>query len=190
MSKVIYVDINKSVNNYKVEEDTIFYQYDINRSSSVNIDIIKEGVSVYYYYGNINYDNNEFKIVVNHLANNTNSYVYIHGVNASNKQLHYWVDGVIPNEYSGCECNQDSQIINLSDGQSKIWPNLIIENFDGIANHSAYIGKFKEERIFYIMSRGISRENAYRLLLNGFLIFNDSIEKDKIDNFILEIEKL
>ena len=40
------------------------------------------------------------------------------------------------------------------------------------------------------MSRGISREVAYRLLLNGFLINSDSLEMDKIKVFLNEIEKI
>ena len=71
-----------------------------------------------------------------------------------------------------------------------IFFNLLIDNYDVDSNHAAYIGKFKDEIMFYMMSRGISREVAYRLLLNGFLINSDSIEKDKIKLFLDEIEKI
>ena len=40
------------------------------------------------------------------------------------------------------------------------------------------------------MSRGITREMAYRLLLNGFLINSDSIDLHKIDLFVKEIENI
>ena len=78
----------------------------------------------------------------------------------------------------------------MNDGNSKIWPNLLIDNFDVNANHAAYIGKFKEEDLFYIMSRGISRKKAYKLLLSGFLLNTDSIDKEKISEFVDEINKL
>ena len=44
--------------------------------------------------------------------------------------------------------------------------------------------------MFYLMSRGISRDTSYRLLLNGFLINSDSIDLHKIDLFIKEIEEI
>jgi Fe-S cluster assembly scaffold protein SufB len=44
--------------------------------------------------------------------------------------------------------------------------------------------------MFYLMSRGISRDTSYRLLLNGFLINSDSIDNNRISEFIEEIEKI
>ena len=41
-----------------------------------------------------------------------------------------------------------------------------------------------------MMSRGISVQVAYRLLLNGFLVNTDSIDISKISDFINEIEKI
>ena len=66
----------------------------------------------------------------------------------------------------------------------------LIDNYDVDSNHAAYIGKFRDEELFYLMSRGISRDVANRLLLNGFLINSDSIEKNKIKLFLDEIEKI
>ena len=60
----------------------------------------------------------------------------------------------------------------------------------GDSNHGAYIGKFRDEEMFYLMSRGISREDSYRLLLNGFLINSDSIDMNKIDLFVKELENI
>ena len=192
MSKIIYVTDNNNNKDYKynIEEDTIIYHFSANSSSTVEVNILKEGVSLDYYYSNINYDDNRFNIIVNHKAPSTHSEVYNHGVNVYKNKLIYSVDGVVPKEYSKCICNQDNQIINMSDGKSTICPNLYIDNYDVDSNHSAYIGKFRDEAMFYLMSRGISLENSYRLLLNGFLINTDSIEYDKISEFIDEIKKI
>ena len=78
----------------------------------------------------------------------------------------------------------------MENGKSTICPNLLIDNYDVISNHAAYIGKFKDEILFYMMSRGISVQVAYRLLLNGFLVNTDSIDISKISDFINEIEKI
>lgn len=192
MNKILYVlDDNKN-NEYKynIDEDTIIYHFSINSSSDIEININKENVTLYYYYANINYDDNLFKIRINHLASNTHSEVFNHGVNVYNKKLTYFVEGNVPKTSDKCICNQDNQIINMADGKSTICPNLLIDNYDVDSNHAAYIGSFKDDTLFYMMSRGISFDVASRLLLNGFLINSDSIDISKITKFLDEIEKI
>ena len=192
MSKILYVlDNNKNKDyKYEIDEDTIIYHYSINSSSKVDINLVKEDIELNYYYNTINYDDNKFSINVNHKSNNTHSEVYNHGINMNTNKLTFDVTGVVPRKYSKCICNQDNQIINMDNGKSTILPKLLIDNFDVDSNHSAYIGKFKDEYLFYLMSRGISRENSYKLLLNGFLINSDSIEIDKIKEFVDEINRI
>lgn len=192
MSKILYVLDNQENTEYKYNicEDTIIYHFSINSSSNVEINLVTEGVTLYYYYNNINYDDNDFKIKVNHMKNNTHSEIFNHGVNVNCNKLTYDVDGVVPKSSSKCICNQDNQIINMADGKSTILPILLIDNYDVDSNHSAYIGKFRDEELFYLMSRGISREMSNRLLLNGFLINSDSIDLNKIEEFKKEIENI
>ena len=192
MSKVLYVLDNneKSEYKYNICEDTIIYHFSINSSSKVEVNLVTEGVTLYYYYNNINYDNNEFKIKVNHMEDNTHSELFNHGVNVFVNKLTYYVDGSVPKKSSKCICNQENQIINMGNGKSTILPILLIDNYDVDSNHSAYIGKFRDEEIFYLMSRGISRSMANRLLLRGFLINSDSIELEKILEFAGEIDKI
>lgn len=192
MSKILYInDLNKnSKYHYDVDEDTIIYHFSINSSSIIDIDITEENVRLDYYYNNINYDDNRLDISINHLKSNTHSEVYNHGVNISNNKLLYNVSGIVPKTSSKCIVNQDNQIINMKNGKSTIKPNLLIDNYDVDSNHSAYIGKFRDSEMFYLMSRGISKEVAYRLLLNGFLINSDSIDINQIEDFINEIKKI
>ena len=192
MSKILYVldDNKKTSYKYNISEDTIIYHFSINSSSDVEINLEVENVTVYYYYGNINYDDNTFNIKVNHLASNTHSEVFNHGVNVFDNKLSYYVDGIVPKNSNKCICNQDNQIINMNDGKSTICPNLLIDNYDVDSNHAAYIGSFKEDILFYMMSRGISRDVASRLLLNGFLINSDSIDMNKLTKFVLEIKNI
>lgn len=192
MNKILYiVDQNDSKDyQYDIYEDTVIYHFSINSSSNVEIHLKEEGVTLYYYYNNINYDNHSFSIRIFHDKSNTHSEVFNHGVNVENKKLNYLVDGIVPCKSEKCICNQENQIINMKQGKSTIFPNLLIDNYDVESNHSAYIGKFSEDKLFYLMSRGITREMAYRLLLNGFLINSDSIDLHKIDLFVKEIENI
>ena len=191
MSKIIYVlDNNKNSNySYDIKEDTIIYHYSINSSSNVDIKLDKD-IRLDYYFNTINYDDNKFSINVKHKSNNSHSEVYNHGINMNTNKLTFDVTGVVPKEYSKCICNQDKQIINMDNGKSTILPKLLIDNFDVDSNHAAYIGKFRDEDLFYLMSRGISRDMSYRLLLNGFLLNSDSIELERIKEFVDEINRI
>ena len=192
MSKILYIVDNGKKNSYKynIKEDTIIYHFSIDSSSDVEIELSVPDVQLYYYYNNINYKDNYFNIRVLLSTSNTHSEVFNHGVNILDNKLTYKVDGVVPKSSSKCICNQENQIINMKNGKSTICPNLLIDNYDVISNHAAYIGKFKDEYLFYMMSRGISLDVSYRLLLNGFLINSDSIDISKIDEFVKEIEEI
>lgn len=192
MSKILYVlDDNKNSDyKYNIDEDTVIYHFSINSTNNVLIDIVKENVTVNYYYSNINYDDNTLNIKVSHLASNTHSEIFNHGVNVYNNKLTYYVDGIVLKSSSKCICNQDNQIINMEDGKSTICPNLLIDNYDVDSNHAAYIGSFNEDILFYMMSRGISRDIASRLLINGFLIGEADINNLQVKRFLNEIKKV
>lgn len=192
MSNILYVVDNNEKKDYEyhLKEDTIIYHFSINSSSKVNISLEKENIKLHYYYNNINYDNNTLSIEVIHQKDSTTSELYIHGVNVGSKKLDYEVNGIVPKKSKDCICNQENQIINLENGKSTIHPNLLIDNFNVESNHSAYIGKIKEEKLFYLMSRGLSKKEAYQLLLKGFLINMDSIDMSKINDFSKELEKI
>jgi len=48
-------------------------------------------------------------------------------------------------------------------------PILLIDEDDVKAGHAASVGRFSEESIYYLMSRGITRQGAERLIILGFL---------------------
>ncbi len=192
MNKILYLidkDCEKHYS-YQITEDTIIYHFSINSSVTLDIQLCKPGITLYYYYSNINYEDHFFQIHIHHLAERSNSYVFAHGVNVFNHKLDYLVSLSVPKSSSQCICNQDNQIINLGSGKSTICPNLFIDNYDVDSAHAAYIGKFKDEILFYLMSRGISPKVSYRLLLEGFLIYMDSIDQSKIKLFLEEIKKI
>ncbi|MDW8007850.1 MAG: SufD family Fe-S cluster assembly protein, partial [Thermomicrobium sp.] len=54
-------------------------------------------------------------------------------------------------------------------------PNLEIGANDVRCTHGATVGQVEEEYIFYLMSRGISRPEAVKLIVDGF--FDEVIER-------------
>jgi Fe-S cluster assembly protein SufD len=67
---------------------------------------------------------------------------------------------------------------------------------DVIAHHAASIGRFNDEEMFYLKSRGLSQKEAIKLLIGGFFneIINEMNEDIKnkfltlIDSGVKEIE--
>jgi Fe-S cluster assembly protein SufD len=63
-----------------------------------------------------------------------------------------------------------SHILLLSDQSGgRAVPNLEIDENDVKAGHAATVGKVNELELFYLMSRGISKEAATNLIVQGFL---------------------
>lgn len=175
-------------------KDTITYNLGKNASLTVNKLVIdnsddvkvnlEEGSHIVYNYSTINYKENVYKIEMIHKGKNSFSHVINHGVNMKKNKLEFLVNGSILAKSINCICNQDNKIISMQDNNATIKPNLMIDNNQIQANHSAYIGKFKEEEIFYLMSRGINKKECNKLLLRAFLLGHIQLEEGKFLNII------
>jgi Fe-S cluster assembly protein SufD len=65
---------------------------------------------------------------------------------------------------------QESRNLILSDGaHADAIPGLEIEANDVRCTHAATVGRIDAEQVFYLMSRGLPRDEAERLLVGGFL---------------------
>ena len=181
----------------KENKSKIQYKYNILENSNVDIikfydlNCIKEldiinlnGINskINYLFKTISKDDQNYTMVVYHNNNNTESNIINNSININEGTTNFNVTSVVYNGIKNCVLNQANKIINLNDKECRINPNLLIEENDVVANHSAIIGKFSEEEIFYLMSRGISRKEATNLLIKGFLI--NGIENKKIDKII------
>lgn len=176
---------------YNVSENSklVVYQYGINIDNNIIINLNGENASVEYHYSTINYDDHKYKIDVNHNNSKTISNIYNHGINVFDNKLDFDITGNVLNKSGKCECNQKNQILNIKDGKSTILPKLLIDNYDVVSSHSAYIGKFKDEILFYLMSRGISEKVSYDLLIKSFLV-NGCERKEIIETLEKEIDKI
>ena len=83
------------------------------------------------------------------------------------------------------------------DDEAKITskPILLIDEFDVIANHGASIGKMSDDSLFYLMSRGLTKKDAFLLVLNGIInafiekIFNEELKNEIIKQLTLLIKE-
>lgn len=70
----------------------------------------------------------------------------------------------------GCTGFQREETLLLSEyAEIDAVPNLEIENQDVKSGHAASIGRLDEEKLFYLMSRGLDRAAAERVLIDAFI---------------------
>lgn len=129
-----------------------------------------------------------YDIVVNHDVCNTISNIKNNAVNLEDGKINFQVSGYVDNGIKDCVINQNNRIINLTNNKCEIRPNLYINEYDTIANHSALIGGFSHDELFYLQSRGINEVDANKLLIHGFLVSDLSNKKmiKKIERSIKE----
>ncbi|MFE4570017.1 Fe-S cluster assembly protein SufD [Paenibacillus chitinolyticus] len=71
---------------------------------------------------------------------------------------------------TGANGQQTERVLMLSPkARGDANPILLIDEDDVKAGHAASVGQVNQDQVYYMMSRGISREEATRLLIYGFL---------------------
>ncbi len=168
------IDISNNDNYEFILEDNAYlkitHKYK-EESMNKTIDINLNGINskVEYFLGTLTNVNNTFTLNVNHNNKNTVSKVINHGVVLNDSKLEFIVNATVIKGNTGSILDQESRIITMDKNNSIIKPNLYVDEFDVVARHAATIGKFNNEDIFYLMTKGLSKDDAYKLLINGFL---------------------
>jgi Fe-S cluster assembly protein SufD len=115
----------------------------------------------------------EQRVYVNHDAPNTVSRVTYKGALNGQSARTVWVgDVLIRRTAPGTDSYEQNRNLVLSDGtRADSIPNLEIETGDiAGAGHASATGRFDDEQLFYLRSRGISEQEARRLVVLGFLL--------------------
>ncbi len=105
-----------------------------------------------------------------HVGDHTNSSILSHGVMLDKSTGIF--DGITQIEKGAVKANakQAEKILMLSEeARGDANPILLIEEHDVVAGHAASAGPVNKEDIYYLMSRGIKKEEAERLIIHGFL---------------------
>ena len=150
------------------------------------INLAKEEAKADYNFKSVAKTNETYDIVVNHQASKTESMIKNNIINYTGNVL-VQVSTYIDKDYQETKADQKNTIINLANKKCEIKPNLFIDSFDSVANHSAYIGRFDENIIFYLMTRGLNEKEATNLLIKGFL--ESDVEDKKLLRTINKIIK-
>lgn len=129
------------------------------------------------------------KVLVDHAVGKTFGRVMIRGIAKNGARIQ--VEGMIKID-KGADGVDDflEMRLLLLDGKSQATaePKLEIEANDVKASHAATVGRVDEEELFYLMSRGVSRERAEKLIVDGFL--NQVIGKIEDKKIALEVGRI
>ena len=126
-----------------------------------------------------------------HAAPKTRSRINVRGImlGASTSFVHGTVKIVKSAVKSNTFLNAHALLLS-KDATARIIPALEIENSDVQAGHSASAAPIEEEHIFYLMSRGIERENAEKIIAKGFVARAlDDLDANDIEEIIKIIEE-
>ena len=150
----------------------------------ININLKEINSSINYNFSNISNYKEDYKIIINHLNKYTKSNIKNKILAKNNSNITIDLDSIVKKDMINCTLLQETRAVVFDKEKVNIKPNMYIDCDDIEAKHSAVIGKFKDEEIFYLMTRGIPKEEAIELLSESFLFSNLTFDKEEITNLI------
>ena len=120
----------------------------------------------------------EHRMFVDHNAPQTTSNVDYRGALQGKGAHSVWIGDVLIRKVAlDIDTYESNKNLLLSEGcQADSVPNLEIETGDiRGAGHASSTGRFDDNQLFYLMSRGVPEDEARRLIVHGF--FNDIIRR-------------
>ncbi|MFB5088577.1 Fe-S cluster assembly protein SufD [Psychrobacillus sp. PGGUH221] len=111
-----------------------------------------------------------FTTKVIHWGKHSDGHILKHGVMKDEASSIF--NGIGKIEYGATKSNavQESRVLMLSEkARGDANPILLIDEDDVTAGHAASVGRVDPLQLYYLMSRGISKHEAERLVIHGFL---------------------
>ncbi len=111
-----------------------------------------------------------FTTEIRHWGKNSEGFILTHGVMKESAQTIFNGIGKIEHGASKSNAVQESRVLMLSENaRGDANPILLIDEDDVMAGHAASVGRVDPLQLYYLMSRGISKTEAERLIIHGFL---------------------
>lgn len=165
--------INKFYNNNSVDE-------------IIDIELYSMG-KIDYKFSNICKNKENYIININHKGIGTVSNINNKSIAMDGSKLDFVINSIVGKKYEKSVLNQDTRIVTVGLCDAKISPNMFVDCDDIEARHGSIVGTFKDDMVFYLMSRGINYNDAIKLLIKGYLFSNidaDNSLREKIINVI------
>ncbi len=184
-----FIDLNKTTEDHvKIDKAGKYVAFFHNRSGKLIFELAASGIELYIYGLFTGKKADEFNIetIQHHTAPGSLSDLFIKGVFDDNSKFVY--QGLIRLEKSAQQSHayQKNQNLILSpDVFVDSRPFLEILANDVFCTHGSTTGKLNKDQIFYAISRGLSKESATELLVQGFVDEIYDRVKEKVPNVVL-----
>ena len=123
-----------------------------------------------------------------HIGKNTSSYINTRSISTGGGISTYRSAVVIQNQAKNAKSAVSCQSLMLDDvSRSDTIPAIDVRTNKADVGHEAKIGRISDEAVFYLMSRGISEEEAKSLIVSGFA---DSVSKELPLEYAVEMNNL
>lgn len=111
-----------------------------------------------------------FTTKVIHWGKHSEGYILKHGVMKDEASSIFNGIGKIEHGATKANAVQESRVLMLNEkARGDANPILLIDEDDVTAGHAASVGRVDPLQLYYLMSRGISKQDAERLVIHGFL---------------------
>lgn len=123
-----------------------------------------------------------------HTGKRTSSYINTKSISKDGGISTFRSSVQIGNQASGSKASVSCQSLMLDDiSRSDTVPAMDIRTRDANVGHEAKIGRISDEAVFYLMSRGISEEDARAMIVSGFA---DDVSKELPLEYAVEMNNL
>ena len=123
-----------------------------------------------------------------HTGKRTSSYVNTKSISKDGGISTFRSSVQIGKQASGSKASVSCQSLMLDDiSRSDTVPAMDIRTRDANVDHEAKIGRISDEAVFYLMSRGISEEDARAMIVSGFA---DDVSKELPLEYAVEMNNL
>lgn len=135
---------------------------------------------------NIAGEKQQYDMFMHHRIGETDSKLKNYAIASNQSTLTINNHGIIQKGAAATDLYQNTKGI-LLDMYSAISANpiLMIDEFDVIAGHGASIGAIDDEELYYLMSRGLSKVEAEKLIISGFTLqFTNELKEGKFKEYV------
>ncbi len=123
-----------------------------------------------------------------HIGKNTSSFMNTRSISKSGGVSTFRSSVVVQKGATGAKSSVSCQSLMLdSESRSDTIPAMDIRTKDAAVGHEAKIGSISSDAVFYLMSRGMSEEDARALIVSGFA---DNVSKELPVEYAVEMNNL
>ncbi len=153
-----------------------------NQKASLNLDI---EINIYdngKFYGNIGLiaiTENHLNVTTNMFKDNIENILNIKGISKKDGYFNIKVDGNVQKNTYNNMMKENIKILNLNAKENKILPNMLVATNEVKADHFVTISNISEPELFYLMSKGINRNLASKILEKAFIfsLYDEKVKK-------------